>query len=180
MPIGCTRPQDEIARSVVEKLKVKLLGEQQAPVFKRPTDNVEAYHLVLQGRYYWPKATGTALEKSLECFTQALAVEPAYAQAHAGIGLVQAARAVLSFAAPQQVMPMAKEAALKALAIDETVADAHTTLAFVFCFFEWNWAGAEREFRRALELNPGDTLARSHYAVLCSDDAHPTGSHRPD
>ena len=158
--------QDEIARSVVEKLKVKLLGEQVAPVIKRPTDNLEAYNLVLKGRYHMVRVTGAALEKSLECFTQALAVEPAYAEAHAGIGSVQAVRAVLSFAAPQQVMPMAKEAALKALAIDETVADAHFTLAYVFDFFEWNWAGAEREYRRALELNPGDTMARSHYALL--------------
>ena len=158
--------QDEIARSVVEKLKVKLLGEQQAPVIKRPTDNLEAYNLVLKGRYHMVRLTGAALEKSLECFTQALAVEPTYAQAHAGVGLVQAIRAVFSFAAPQEVMPMAKEAALKALAIDETVADAHFTLAYVLELFEWNWTGAEREYRRALALNPGDTLARGNYALL--------------
>ncbi len=107
-----------------------------------------------------------ALEKGLDCFTQALAVEPAYAQAHAGIALIQTYRALLSFAAPQQVMPMAKEAALKALAIDETVADAHLAQAFVLGAYECNWAGAEREYRRALELNPGDTQARSNYADL--------------
>ena len=161
--------QDEIAQSVVEKLKVKLLGDQQAPVIKRPTDNLEAYHLVLKGRYHLVRVTGAALEKGLECFTQALAVDPAYAQAHAGIGLVQAFRAVLSFAAPQQVMPLAREAALKAISIDETVADAHHTLAFVLDFFEWNWAGAEREYRRALELNPSDTLARNYYALLLGE-----------
>ena len=158
--------QDEIAQSVVEKLKVKLLGEDDAPVIKRPTDNLEAYNLVLKGRYHMVRLTGPALEKSLECFTKALAVEPAYAQAHAGIGCVQELRAGLSFAAPQQVMPMAKEAALKALAIDETVADAHSALAGVLDYFEWNWAGAEREYRRALELNPGDTVVRSDYALL--------------
>ena len=158
--------QDEIAQSVVEKLKVKLLGEQDAPMVMRPTDNLEAYNLVLKGRHYFTKLTGTALEKSLECFTQALAVEPAYAQAHAGIALSQTMRAILSSARPRQVMPMAKEAALKALAIDETVADAHFALAFVLEIYEWNWAGAEREYRRALELNPGDTLARSSYALL--------------
>ena len=158
--------QDEIAHSVVEKLKVKLLGEQEAPVVKRPTDNLEAYNLVLKGRYYFTRLTGTALEKGLECFTQALAVEPAYAQAHAGVALIQTFRTILSVAVPQQVMPMAKEAALKALAIDETVADGHFALAFVLDAYEWNWAGAEREYRRALELNPGDTLARSNYALL--------------
>ena len=104
--------QDEIARAVVDKLKVKLLGEQDVPVIKRPTDNLEAYHLVLKGRYHTLRLTGPALEKGLECFTQALAVEPAYAQAHAGIALVQTLRAYIS-AAPQQVMPQAKEAARK-------------------------------------------------------------------
>ena len=158
--------QDEIARSVVEKLKVKLLGEHDAPLVTRPTDNLEAYTLVLKGRYYFTKASGTALEKGLECFTQALAVEPAYAQAHAGIGMVHAVRAVTSFAAPQEAMPMAKEAALKALAIDETVADAHFAMAYVLDRGEWDWEGAEREYRRALELNPADTLARGTYGQL--------------
>ena len=87
--------QDEIARAVVDKLKVKLLGEQNAPIIRRPIDNLEAYNLFLQGRYYWTRATGPALEKSLECFTRALAVEPAYAQAHAGIALVHIMRAYL-------------------------------------------------------------------------------------
>ena len=73
---------------------------------------------------------------------------------------------MLSFAAPHQVMPLAKEAGLKALAIDDTVADAHVALAFALATYEWNWAGAEREFRRALDLNPGDTLARCLYAQL--------------
>ena len=158
--------QDEIARSVVEKLKVKLLGEQQAPVVKRPTDNLEAYNLFLKGRYHLLRITGPSLEKSLECFTQALAVEPTYAQAHALTGMVQGMRAVLIFSAPQQVMPMAKEAALKALALDESVGDGHFALAASLDFYEWKWTEAEREYRRALELNPGDTLARSFYADL--------------
>ena len=156
--------QDEIARSVVEKLKVKLLGEQQAPVIRRPTDNLEAYHLVLRARYYYVRDTG--LEKALECLTEALAVEPTYARAHAGFAQVQTLRAVLSFVRPRQVMPVAKEAALKALAIDERFFDAHFALAEVLDYFEWDWKGAEREYRRALELNPGDTLARTHYAEL--------------
>ena len=165
--------QDEIAQAVVKQLKVRLLGEQDAPLVTRPTDNLEAYTLVLKGRYYFTKMTGTALEKGLECFTQALAVEPAYAQAHAGIALVQTLRAFLSCAVPQQVMPMAKEAALKALAIDETVADAHFALAFVLDSYEWNWAGAEPEYRHALDLNPADTLTRCLYARLlgCSGRA---------
>ena len=160
--------QDEIARSVTETLKVKLLGEPDAPMVTRPTENLEAYHLYLKGRHYHSRATGPALERSVECFTQALAIEPGYAQAHAGIASVQALRAVLGFVAPMRAMPLARESADKALAIDESVADAHFALAFVLDYDEWNWTGAEREYRRALELNPGDALARSFYAdMLC-------------
>ena len=158
--------QDEITQAVVEKLKVKLLGEQNAPVIKRPTDNLEAYNLYLQGRYYCTRLTGAALEKGLERFTQALALEPTYAQALAGIAQVQTLRAMLSFSSPHTVMPEAKESALKALAFEETVFDAHSALAVVLHYYEWNWAGAEQAYRRALELGPGDTFARSHYGVL--------------
>ena len=111
--------QDDIARTVVEKLKVKLLGTADAPLVRKPTDNLEPYNLVLQGRYYSVRVTGAALEKSLACFTQALTLEPAYAQAHAGIATAQAIRAIVSLAAPHTVMPEAKEAARKTLALDE-------------------------------------------------------------
>ena len=158
--------QDEIARTVVEKLKVKLLGDQDVPVITRATDNLEAYNLVLKGRYHLERGSGAAFKKSLECFTQAVALEATYAQAHAGVAQVQALRAVLSFAAPHTVMPEAKEAVLKTLAIDETVADAYTALAVVLHWYEWDWPAAEREYRRALELSPGDTFARSLYALL--------------
>ena len=160
--------QDEIAQAVVEKLKVNLLGEQDAPKVMRPTDNLEAYNLFLKGRHHHERMTGPALEHSLECFTQALAVEPSYAQAHAGIAHAQTLRAILSFVAPRRVMPVAKEAALKALALDESIAEAHAALATVLDFYEWNWTGAEREYRRALELNPGDPRTRSYYAELLS------------
>ena len=158
--------QDDIARTVVEKLKVKLLGTVDAPLVTKPTDNLEAYNLVLQGRYYAVRVTEAALEKALACFAQALAVEPNYAQAHAGIATAQAIRAIISLAAPHTVMPEAKEAALKTLALDETVADAHAALALVLHYYDWDWAGAEREYRRVLELNPGDTFARCSYANL--------------
>ena len=158
--------QDEITRAVTSMLKVTLLGEPDAPMVTQPTGNLDAYHLYLKGRYHYARATGAALEKSLECFTQALVVEPTYVQAQAGVGLTQAARGVLSFAAPRQVMPSAKEAARRAIMTDETVADAHFALAFVLDFYEWNWAEAEREYRLALELNSSDTLARCQFAKL--------------
>ena len=158
--------QDEIARMVVEKLTVKLFGVADAPLVTRPTDNLEAYNLVLKGRYHAVKVTKSALEKSLECFSQALVLEPAYAQAHAGVATTQALRSMLSFGPPRQLMPAAKEASLKALEIDDTVADAHGALALVLDWYEWDWAGAEREYHRALDLNPGDTFTRILYGVL--------------
>ncbi len=123
--------QDEIAHSVTVALKVKLLGAQGTPLVTGSTNNLEAYNLVLKGRFHVLRVTGPSLKMGLECFTQALALEPAYVQAQAGIAWVQTTRAMASSAAPQQVMPMAREAALKALAIDETVADAHFALAVV-------------------------------------------------
>ena len=145
---------------------MQLLGAEDAPLVKKPTDNLEAYNLVLQGRYYLMRSTAATLEKSVTCFTQALGLEPTYAQAQAGIAWGQAVLAVSGLAKPHTVMPLAKEAAFRALALDETLADAHAALAFVLYFYEWDWSGAERGFRRALELNPGDTVARGTYAVL--------------
>ena len=151
---------------------MKLLGEHEAPVIKRPTDNLEAYNLFLKGRYYFSKLTKEALTRSLECFTQALAKEPTYAQAHAGVAVAQTVRAVYGGAVSREVMPSAKEAALKALALDETVADAHMALGSVLHYYDWDWLGAEHQYRRALELNPSDTLVRAVYAhllVACLD-----------
>ena len=156
--------QDDIARAVVGKLRVKLLGLTDEPLVKRPTDNLETHDLYMKGRYHASRMTGATLEKALECFTQALAIEPGFARARAGVAQVQAIRCALSFARPHDVLPQAKAEALKTLDVDEAVADAHFALALVFEWYEWNWVEAEREYRRALELAPGDTLARANFA----------------
>ena len=156
--------QDEIARSVVEKLKVKLLGEQDAPLVTRPTDNLEAYNLYLTGRHLFDQEY--AFSDSLKWCERALKVDPDYAQAHAGIAMAYMAMSAHGSADPRQVMPQAKEAAARAIALDETVADAHYSLAMVRQSFDWDWSGAEREFRRALALAPGHSRARSNYALL--------------
>ena len=156
--------QDEITRAVVDRLKVKLLGEKDVPAIRRPTDNLDAYTLYLKGRHHLGKMTGATLETALNCVKQALALEPTFAQALAGVAQVHVLQAALGFAAPHTLMPVAKDAARKALSLDDEVAEAHGALAEVLHFFEWDWLGAEREYRRALELNPGDTIARSRYA----------------
>ena len=158
--------QDEIARSVTDTLKVTLLGGRATPLVKQPTDNLDAYNLFLKGRYHFARLSRSAVAKSIDCFTEALVAEPTYAQAHASIGTAQATQAIIGFAAPRQVMPLAKQAARRALDLDDTVADGHVALAVVLEHFEWKWAEAERHYRRALGLNPADSLARGAYAVL--------------
>ena len=158
--------QDEIALAVVAQLRVKLLGDEDRPVIKKATDNLDAYTLYLKGRHHLGKMTGATLETALDCVKQALALEPTFAQAHAGIAQVHVLQAALGVVAPHTLMSVAKDAANRALALDDEVAEAHAALAEVLHFFEWDWLGAEREYRRALELNPGDTIARSRYAEL--------------
>ena len=157
--------QDEIAQAVVEKLKIELFGVSGEPLIKGATDNLEAYNLVLEGRYHRLRMTEPALKKSIECFKQALALEPSYAQAHAGIARTQLTRIIFGLERPHAVAQMAREAALRALEIDDTDAEAHAALGSLLQVYEWDWAGAEREYRRALELNPGHE-ARGDYAVL--------------
>ena len=157
--------QDDIARTVVEKLKVKLLGGSDVRTLK-PTENVEAYTLCLKGRYHQKRLTAPALERSLDYFSRALAAEPDYARAHAGIALVQTCQAAIAVAVPHSVMPSAKKSALQALTSDDLGADGHLALAIVLNWYEWDWSGAEREYQRARALNPGDAEARGHHAVL--------------
>ena len=158
--------QDEIARTVSDRLQVELLGQpDRSPVTPR-TKNLDAYNLFLQGRQCFGELTGPSLQQALGHFTQALDLEPQYAEAHAGVARAQTFRSVFSFLAPRAVMPEAKERALKALAIDDGVADAHAALGNVLDYYEWNWPEAEREYRCALDLNPGDTMTRSIYADL--------------
>ena len=156
--------QDEIARTVSDKLQGELSGQADASPVTPPTRNLDAYNLFLQGRQCFARMAGPPLEQALNYFSQALALEPKYAEAHAGIARVQTYRAILSFAAPRTVMPEAKDRALKALAIDDGIGDAHGALAAVLDSYEWSWPEAEREYQRALELNPGDSITRSHYA----------------
>ena len=157
--------QDEIAQTVVTKLKVKLLGVGDAPLVTRPTDNLEAYNLVLKGRYHRVKLTAKAIEQSLQCFTQALAIAPDYAAAHAGVAGAHVVQAMFGGATPSDVMPRAQEAARQALALDDSEAAAHYASALVLQYFDWDWAGAEQAYRRALALNPGDAPVRSSFAM---------------
>ncbi len=160
--------QREIAREIVEKLKLKVSGEEKG-LAKHYTDSNEAYQLYLKGRFYWNKRTEEGMQKSLEYFQQAIEKDPNFALAYSGLAdaynLLGAQDAVAGGIPPTEVLPKAKAAALKALEIDNTLAEAHVSLAHVKYYYDRDWPAAEREFKRAIELNPNYPVAYHWYAV---------------
>jgi serine/threonine-protein kinase len=159
--------QREIAREIVEKLKLKISGEEKG-LAKHYTENNEAYQLYLRGRFYWNKRTQEGMQKSLEYFQQAIERDPSFALAYSGLAdaydLLGASDATGDMS-PNEAMPKAKAAALKALEIDDTLAEPHVSLAHVKYYYDRDWAVAEREYKRAIELNPNYPIAHSWYAV---------------
>lgn len=157
--------QNDIAHDVADKLKVKLSGADKQKLAKNYTENAEAYQLYLRGRFYWNKSTGENHRKAIELFNQAIAIDPNYALAYAGIA---DAYPLLSFAKPQQVMSKAREAALKALSLDNNLAEAHAALGRVLLDYDYDFAAAEREYKTAIAFNPNYTSAHSSYGTLLS------------
>jgi TolB-like protein/Tfp pilus assembly protein PilF len=157
--------QDEITLAIVDQLKVKLLGEEKAALLKRHTDNPEAYNLYLMGRFFWNKRTAEGMKRGLECFAQAIAKDPSFALAYTGISDCYGLFAYY-WTPTRLTLSKAREAAAKALELDDTLAEAHTSMAFVKHKLERDWAGAEREFRRAIELDPEYIWAHHWYALF--------------
>ncbi len=156
--------QDEIARGMAAGLKVRLTGEGARPAARRPTRDVEAYQLYLKGRFFWNKRTEEGLRKGIEYFEQATERDPLYAPAYAGLADSYAVFNLYSAAPLKDASPRAKAAAERALALDDTLAEAHTALAYVKEQYEWDWRGAELEFRRAIELDPNYATAHHYYS----------------
>jgi TolB-like protein/Tfp pilus assembly protein PilF len=157
--------QDEISLAIVGKLKVGLLGDEEKKIVKRYTQDLEAYDLYLKGRYHWNRRTPDALRKAIGHFEQVIQKDPEFALAYAGLADCYSMLAQVRVVPPKEVFPKAKALANKALEIDETLAEAHTSLAFVLSCFDWDWTGAEREFRRAIELNPNYATAYQWFAM---------------
>ena len=153
--------QDEITIAVVEALKVELLGGVQAAVFKRHTASPEAYEFYLRGLSYFTKFTPEFFQKAIESFEQAIAIDPNYASAYAG--LAESFSEMSFFASPSEWMPKAKEAARKALALDDLLGSAHNALAVTMMYYDRDYAGAELEFKRALALDPGNAHIHMWY-----------------
>jgi eukaryotic-like serine/threonine-protein kinase len=156
--------QSEIARDVSTKLRTKLSGAEEKKVAKTYTANAEAYQLYLKGLFYWNKRTPEALKSALDYYNQAIAKDPAYAQAYAGLALTYVLLPEYSLSPPQEALPKAKAMARKALELDETLAEAHTALAYSLFSYDWNFAEADREFQRAIELNPNFATAHQWHA----------------
>ena len=160
--------QSEIARDVSNKLRVKLSGADEQKLAKSYTTNPAAYQLYLQGRFYWNKRTPEDLEKATQYFERAIAADPNYALAYTGLADAYALRTYYAGLPPAELYPKARAAADRALELDDTLAEAHTALANIKDGYEWKGAEAEREFRRAIELNPNYVTARQWYAELLS------------
>ena len=160
--------QDAISRRVGDMLALRLSGEEKERLAKRGTDNPEAYQAYLLGRFHWNKLTEEDTRKSFEYFNQAIARDPNYALAYAGLADSYIALPNFSNTPSSEANIKAREAAMKALAIDDTIAEAHTSLAVVKELYEWDLAGAEREFKRAIKLNPNYPTAHSWYSQFLS------------
>ncbi len=157
--------QEEIAKEVSEKLRLRPTGEEQRRLTRRYTENPEAHQLYLKGRYLWNRRTAQTLQRAAAYFQQAIDKDPGYALAWAGLADCYALYSFYGALSPEESFPKAKEAAAKALEIDDTLAQAHSSLVWVKSMYDWDWPGTEREFKRTIELNPNYATAYHWYAA---------------
>src|SRR5437868_805720 len=160
--------QSDLARDIAAKLRPTIAGTNAAPQTKPHTQNSEAYQLYLKGRYFWLKFTPEDHKKAAEYFNQALAIDPTFALAYGGLGDVYGASATNGWISPREGYPKAKIAVKHALELDDTLAEAHTTSGAITMFYDLNWAAAEREYKRAIELNPNYEISYEVYTYLLS------------
>ncbi len=155
--------QSEVVQAIAGGMRLKLSGAEQSRVSKKYTESAEAYQLYLKGRFHWNKRTGETLKKAIEYFNQAIEHDPRYALAYAGLADAYMVMHFHAGVAPNESYGKAKSAARQALALDETLAEAHTALAYVLFRYDWKPAEAFREFQRAIELNPNYATTHQWY-----------------
>jgi len=160
--------ETDIAKTIADNLKAKLTHSERQAIALRPTANPEAYELYLKGRFFWNKRTGADLRKAIDYFNQAIAEDPNYALAYAGLADCYDLLCEYSELSPKESYPKAKAAAIKALELDETLGEAHTSLAYSLINYDWDWRSAEREYQRAIQLNPNYATAHQWYAECLS------------
>jgi TolB-like protein/Tfp pilus assembly protein PilF len=160
--------QDEITLAVVDALKVRLLGKQKAALLKRFTDNTEAYHLYLKGRYFWFQTTPQEFAKSCDYFQRAVDADPAYALGYFGLASFYGFASSWGMMRPEEGWPKMEAATMKALQLDDTLAEVHHGLAALRWVYYRNWSAADQAFRQAIALNPNIGAIHSHYSIFLS------------
>jgi len=157
--------QEEIAKSITENLRIELSGKEQQQIAKKDTQNPEAYQLYLRGRYYWNQRSPEGVKKGLDYFEQAIQKDPGYALAYAGVAdsYVVGGGSYLNLSSKES-RPKARAAALKALEIDDSLAEAHTNLADTYLYYDWDFAKSDQEFQKAIALNPNYPTAHQWYS----------------
>ena len=158
--------QNQVARAIAEEIRIEVTPQEQAALKSAKKIEPEAYEAYLKGRYLWNRRTGEGLKKAVEYFNQAIAKDPNYAAAYSGLADTYALLGDWQYAVmpAKEAMPRALAAARKALQLDDSLGEAHASLAFCLEGFDWDFAAADREFRRAVELNPGYATAHHWYA----------------
>jgi DNA-binding winged helix-turn-helix (wHTH) protein/TolB-like protein/Flp pilus assembly protein TadD len=156
--------QDRLTEQTARALKLKLGASENEQITKRFTNNTEALDAYQKGRYFWNRRTANDLKTAVEFFNEAVRKDPNYALAYAGLADAYSLLSDYSGALPDETYPKAREAAMKALELDDKLAEAHTSLAYVKMYYDRDWQGAENEFRRALALNPNYASAHQWYA----------------
>lgn len=154
--------QAEIATSVAGALRLKITSEERLRLVKRYTENTDAYNLYLKGRYFWNKYAAKWVKKGIEYFQQAIELDRSYALAYSGVADCYFRLSAVHLP-PQEALPKASAAAHRAVELDDSLAEAHASLAMIKFWYDYDWPGAEKEFKRALELNPGASLAHQRY-----------------
>jgi TolB-like protein/Tfp pilus assembly protein PilF len=151
--------ESDIAKTIADTLQAKLTGSESTAISNKPTENPEAYELYLKGRFFWNKRTGQDLKTACDYFQQAIAIDPRYATAYAGLAESYILIPLFDAGSPQDYFPKAKAAAERAIELQETSAEAHTALGLLLCFSDVNFAQSEKEFKRAIQLNPNYATA---------------------
>ena len=157
--------QKEIARNVSEKLRLKLTGADESQLAKTDTQSGEAYEAYLKGRYHWNKRTDDGFKRATDFFQEAIIKDPSYALAYSGLADCYTLRSDYGFIPPKEGYALAKGAVTLALKYDDSLAEAHTSLASIKAVTDWDWQGAENDYRRAIELNPNYPTAHHWYAA---------------
>jgi eukaryotic-like serine/threonine-protein kinase len=158
--------QNALAHEITANLRMRLSGEDERRIARRYTGNSDAYQDYMRGRFWWSRRGPDAAPRAIEFFQRAIEKDPNFALAYSGLADAYSNQGTSAAAPPMEVFPKAKEAAEKALRIDDTLAEAHTSLAWVMAIYDWDWSGAEREFQRAISLNPNYAPAHQWYGIL--------------